>query len=264
MVDPDPRPYAPPPSAGDWRRWLTELHARVQRRVEDSSEREPGTAPNRWHIEWAIHAWASERLESAAVRIGASEGLTGPAPARWRLVVHIEGEGPCSYALAVLDGRAPLREQNVHAATIVVPGLAEIVATHGLGCWAGDERIAPAVAAANDEAIPPARVNDGADVTRTLAEVIVGQRQRSSGEVARLPLATRLAASLALTELGGQLRCRQPPRRRGGRRPLAFVATRNIELSRRALPGAEAALRKRTTTRAPMRPGTAPPHAEDQ
>ena len=72
---------------------------------------------SRWTVEWAIYRWATEQLSSAAIRIDGSEGLSGPAPARWRLLTDIEAETG-ALALAVLDGRAPLLPANVVASLL--------------------------------------------------------------------------------------------------------------------------------------------------
>jgi hypothetical protein len=72
---------------------------------------------SRWTVEWAIYRWATEQLASAAIRIDGSEGLSGPAPARWRLLTHIEPDSG-ALALAVLDGRARLLAANVIAALL--------------------------------------------------------------------------------------------------------------------------------------------------
>lgn len=120
MIPPDnagPTPVRLPPelepARWDSLRWiaaLEQLHAAL-------ANTESGSR-SRWTVEWAIHRWASEALnESTAIRIGESEGLSGPAPARWRLLIHIDGSSG-AFSLAVLDGRAPRAAQNVIAALI--------------------------------------------------------------------------------------------------------------------------------------------------
>ena len=88
--------------------WAARLDA-LRRRVVELEQR------SRWSIEWALYRWAREHLPSAAIRIDGSEGLTGPAPARWRLLVHIDAETG-AMAIAILEGRAQLTADNVVAA----------------------------------------------------------------------------------------------------------------------------------------------------
>jgi hypothetical protein len=87
-------------------------------RLEELRRRTAGLRRrSRWSVEWAIYRWATERLASAAIRIDGSEGLSGPAPARWRLLTHIDPD-TSALALAVLDGRARLIAGNVVASML--------------------------------------------------------------------------------------------------------------------------------------------------
>lgn len=109
----DHRSSSPALSAGPgttddpWLALLEDLRARMLE-LEQRSRRA---------VEWTIFRWSGERLPSAAIRIDGSEGLTGPAPARWRIVTQIDAETG-ALALAVLDGRAPLQAQNVIASML--------------------------------------------------------------------------------------------------------------------------------------------------
>lgn len=86
---------------------------------------------SRWTVEWAIYRWATQKLASAAIRIDGSEGLSGPAPARWRLLTHID-QDTGALALAVLDGRAPLLAANV-VASLLSSDNEDLVAIRGGG-----------------------------------------------------------------------------------------------------------------------------------
>lgn len=185
-------------------------------------------------IGWALHAWANAELDSAAIRIDGTEGLTGPAPARWRLLCHVDAPG---FAVAILDGRAPLHPKNVLASLLVAPERRAIVTARGR---APD---LPASVEVERECDRTAITTPSAALA-AVVDLILGRCARASGSAAALPAALRLAAHLALCERGFGLAWTSPPRR-GTRRPRAFVATREPATIRRQLGAVEAAQRKR-------------------
>ena len=162
---------APSGSTQRWIEALEQLHAALA----------PGSdPPSAWTTEWTIHRWANESLsESTAIRIGESEGLSGPAPAKWRILAHIDGEGSaCS--LAILPGRASRSAENVLAASLRDPCGRTVIAArgHGLFWLLGDA---------------PAESDAGPSTLETLVDAL------SSGqleELPRLPLDLDLAFSL--------------------------------------------------------------------
>jgi hypothetical protein len=148
---------------------------------------------SRWTVEWAIYRWATEQLKSAAIRIDGSEGLSGPAPARWRLLTHIEPETG-ALALAVLDGRARLLAANVIAALLSSDDEA-VVAIRGGGIrrW--------------QRAIPSARPRVCDGVARSI-DIALDRSADASNRSAGAstdpgPLPQKLALALALHERGG-------------------------------------------------------------
>lgn len=108
---PMPAPSSSSGASEDTQRWIDALE-------QLNASFSASTSQSRWTIEWAIHRWANEVLsESTAIRIGESEGLSGPAPATWRILAHIDGDaGACS--LAILPGRAARSTANVLAASL--------------------------------------------------------------------------------------------------------------------------------------------------
>ncbi len=215
----------PPSSLGqtDWGVLLDALDRRT--RADDH-------ANSQLPIAWTLHAWANDELDSAAIRVDGSEGHIGPAPARWRLLCHIDEPG---FAVAVLDGRAPLRATNVLASLLVAPERPAVITVRGH-------------TPATESATPTERDRQGiATASAALAAIVdlaLGRCARVSGSAAALPAALRLAAALAMSERGFALAWSAPPRR-GTRRPRAFVGTRDPAAVRRQLGAVEAALRKR-------------------
>lgn len=165
------------PSEGtqSWIEALEQLHAALT----------PGTEPpSAWTTEWSIHRWANEALsESTAIRIGESEGLSGPAPAKWRILAHIDGKGSaCS--LAILPGRASRSADNVLAASLRDHCGRTVIAArgHGLYWLLGDA---------------PEESDEGPSTLETLIDAL------SSGqleELPTLPLDLDLAFSLMRDE----------------------------------------------------------------
>ena len=119
----------------EWLDQLSALHASL----------EPPESRSKWSVEWAIHRWASETLDSAAIRIGKSEGLSGPAPAHWRILVHLaESNGPAlALALSILDGRASLEPDNVVAALVDDGSGRAILGVRGFGQLRTPAKIVP-------------------------------------------------------------------------------------------------------------------------
>lgn len=215
----------------DWAALLAEL---------DRSARQSDPA-SQLPITWALHAWANEHLDSAAIRSGGTEGLIGPAPARWRVLCHeadsSSGEpgSGSGFAVAILDGRAPLRSANVLASLLVAPGRSAIISVRG--------PTAPSEPAQFDTSVRQ-RIADSSAALLALVDLALGRCARVSGSATALPSALRLAAGLALRQRGAELALSAQPARKT-RRPRAFVATRDPAAIRRQLSAVEAALRKR-------------------
>lgn len=232
-----------PTSAGqtDWATLLDELARRAQAGSGTGTESLP--------IGWKLHAWAHAELDSAAIRIDGTEGLIGPAPARWRLLCHVDGppeprepadrRSKEALAVAILDGRAPLHPTNVLASLLVAPERPAIVTVRGRAA-----EVAPAREFERDRT---AITTPSAALTG-IVDLILGRCARASGSATALPAALRLAAALALGERGFGLAWTIAPRR-GTRRPRAFVANRDPAKVRRQLAAVEAALRKRDRNR---------------
>ncbi|WP_106394628.1 hypothetical protein [Enhygromyxa salina] len=172
-----PRAASGPPAG--WSSLLADL----RRRTSDLGSR------SRWSVEWAIHRWASDHLPSAAIRIERSEGLTGPAPARWRLLTHIDPETG-AHALAVLGGRAPLLASNVVASMINSSRGEAVVAVRGVDLQRWGR--APERHRSDSEA---------GQVDRAI-DIALARRAAPSSEI---PLPLRLAVALAL-ETGSETR----------------------------------------------------------
>jgi hypothetical protein len=221
-----------PPAQTDWAVLLHDLDRRT--RSSDPSSELPFT--------WALHAWANDHLDSAAIRVDGSEGLIGPAPARWRLLVHASPSptpspaAPSGFAVTVLDGRASLQATNVLASLLVAPGRPAIITVRG-----------PCEPICFNESVRQGIADPSAALV-ALADLALGRCARVSGSAAAVPAALRLAAAFALSQRGGELTM-SAPLRRGSRRPRAFVATGDPAAVRRQLSAVEAALRKRERTK---------------
>jgi len=221
----DPSIPPPPRAQTDWAALLRDLDRRT--RSSDPSSELPFT--------WVLHAWANEQFESAAIRVDGSEGLIGPAPARWRVLVHA-APYPAGFAVTVLDGCAPLQATNVLASLLVAPERPAIITVQG-----------PREPIRFDESVRQGIADPGAALV-ALADLALGRCARVSGSAAAVPAALRLAAAFALSQRGGEL-VMSAPLRRGSRRPRAFVATGDPASVRRQLSAVEAALRTRERTK---------------
>jgi len=175
-------PHAPPltgesqeeiMSKRDWLGSLRALHATLE---------DPGSR-SRWSLEWGIHRWANEALVSAAIRIGNSEGLAGPPPARWRLLVHID-DASLGFALVILGGRAPLAPANVVAALVDDGGGRVLFGARGAGLHRelgaklrGNQDMAGLLDALEDPLAAQPRANDLPDELALALALFRAERQ---------------------------------------------------------------------------------------
>ncbi|PRQ09285.1 hypothetical protein [Enhygromyxa salina] len=147
---------------------------------------------SRWTVEWAIYRWAAEQLASAAIRIDGTEGLSGPAPARWRLLTHIDADSG-ALGLAVLDGRAPLLATNV-VASLLSSGDEAIVAIRdgGVRRWQRTDALAGVELATQTRPLP-----GGVELS---IDIALGRCSRFAPERVSASQPLRLALALALDE----------------------------------------------------------------
>lgn len=209
--------FLPSPSTSTiWGERLLELDAQLRRAMREG--------PSREAFEWTVHGWASRELSSAAIRMGVNEGLTGPAPAKWRILVHLEAaEASPSYALAILDGRAPLRRDTVLAASLVDGRrLAPVIAVRNLGCRLGAE---PLLATGGDR--PTTTVASPLEALHALVDLALGEGGPVAGAYEQLGTSLDLAAGLVLEQLGGELSATPSakPTRFAARRPAGAVSS---------------------------------------
>ncbi|MCA9683995.1 MAG: hypothetical protein KC431_20095 [Myxococcales bacterium] len=205
-----------PSTVAPWRELLHDLEHHLPTRVGD-----------RWRVEWAVHGWARRCLGSAAIRVGNSEGLIGPAPARWRVLLHAEDGDLGGCALAILDGRAASTTENVVASLLIAPGVCvdEDDPTHATA-------IVSVIGEGTSLNHPPPPSTPSLTVefverpsTATMAQVLLGKRPTVTGPLDKLPAPLRLASARALAEAGGALLTRRQ----------RFAAARDARIARKVV-----------------------------